>query len=122
VVIQDEDELDILYETLLYFLTDHSPMAMKVTVECDSNGSRDSNDTHEEPSPTTTKDGDENTQKSQPHEPFHLEIKDEVDLGVFNETVLNYMTEHSPMAMKITVEFDSTESCDSKDSDDNSEE
>jgi hypothetical protein len=122
VVIQDEVDLEILYETLLYFLTEHSPDEMKITVEYDSSNVCDLTDAPEESSPTNTNADNENTEQSQQQESFHLEIQDQVDLGVLHETLLNLMTEHSPMATKITVEFDSTTMCDSKDSDENSEE
>lgn len=41
-------------------------------------------------------------------------MQDEVDLGILHETLLHLMTEHPPMVMKITVEFDSSTFCDSE--------
>ena len=38
---------------------------------------------------------------------FHLIMSDEVDLGILHDTLLHLMTEHPPLEMKITVEFDS---------------
>lgn len=44
---------------------------------------------------------------------FHLVMQDEVDLRILHETLLHLMTEHPPIVMKITVEFDSATFCDS---------
>lgn len=41
-------------------------------------------------------------------------MQDEVDLGILHETLLHLMTEHPPIVMKITVEFDSTTFYDSE--------
>lgn len=114
VELQDEDDLDILYETLLYFITDHSPVEMKVTVEYVKKTTCESKEAHEESTSGSTMANDENTHQSQAHESLHLEIKDEAELDVFYETVLNIMTELSTMEMKITVEFDSSQMADSE--------
>lgn len=37
---------------------------------------------------------------------FHFTINDNVDLGILHETLLHLMTEHPPLVMEITVEFD----------------
>lgn len=44
---------------------------------------------------------------------FHLVMQDEVDLGILHETLLHLMTEHPPLVLRITVEFDSASFCDS---------